>query len=356
MVVGTVVGIQGALKGQRFAPGGQPITFGRDAVNDVVLASEMASRVHAELRLEADAVVLQDRGSSNGTWVNGTRVTTVRLQPDDQIRMGDEEFRFEVSGVDLTALVLSRDPAQKRLRVLVSGGGPVGLSLALVLQDLLGPRVEITIYDGRWTPAGQQLVWKTPEQGNFRRQQVVTVQSRQYSRLPREVQARLFTEGSFSEMWPHGPDSVEGLGPRNIRIAYIEDQLLALANEKPDQIRLVPEVFDPVAQQHDVASHDVLAICEGSRSQTVQHFAHKFGTGDTSVYALDGKHVQDLVLGLRVKSLLSDPMSVLLTVSQNRFLLNSLYGDGFLNMRLTDQEALEAVGIDPTNRLFSGIL
>ena len=59
--------------------------------------------------------------------------------------------------------------------------------------------------------------------------------------------------------------------------------------------------------------------------------------------SLDGKQVQDLVLGLRVKSELTDPMSVLLTVSQNRFLLNSLHGDGFLNMRLTDQEAQEAV-------------
>ena len=60
------------------------------------------------------------------------------------------------------------------------------------------------------------------------------------------------------------------------------------------------------------------------------------------MYALDGKHVQDLVLGLRVKSELTDPMAVLLTVSQNRFLLNALRGDGFLNMRLTDQEAQEA--------------
>jgi hypothetical protein len=39
-------------------------------------------------------------------------------------------------------------------------------------------------------------------------------------------------------------------------------------------------------------------------------------------------------------------MVVLLTIAQNRFLLNSLDGDGFLNMRLTDDEADEAFGID----------
>jgi hypothetical protein len=60
-----------------------------------------------------------------------------------------------------------------------------------------------------------------------------------------------------------------------------------------------------------------------------------------------------MVLGLRVKSRLPDPMAVLLTVSQNRFLLNSLRGEGFLNMRLTDQEALEAVGINPVRQMFT---
>lgn len=58
------------------------------------------------------------------------------------------------------------------------------------------------------------------------------------------------------------------------------------------------------------------------------------------------------MLGLRVKSGLSDPMSVLLTVAQNRFLLNSLRGEGFLNMRLTDEEAKEVVGIDPVRQVF----
>jgi hypothetical protein len=71
------------------------------------------------------------------------------------------------------------------------------------------------------------------------------------------------------------------------------------------------------------------------------------------VYSLDGKQVQDMVLGLRVKSDLPDPMAVLLTVTQNRFLLNSLRGEGFLNMRLTDREAREAVGIDPVRQLFT---
>ena len=97
----------------------------------------------------------------------------------------------------------------------------------------------------------------------------------------------------------------------------------------------------------------MLVVCEGSRSRTREHFVDRFGAADTSVYAIDGRQVQDVVLGLRVKSDLPDPMAVLLTVAQNRFLLNSLRGEGFLNMRLTDAEAAEAVGIDPVRQVFA---
>ncbi|HJY00440.1 MAG TPA: FHA domain-containing protein [Streptosporangiaceae bacterium] len=340
-MVATVVGLQGALAGKRFKVGSESITFGRSDENDVVLNNLLTSRVHAELRHEDGGYLLHDRGSSNGTWVNGRRVTVHRLRPGDEIVIGGEAFRFETS--------VSR-PA---LRVTVTGGGPVGLTFALLLEHLMGPRVSIKVYDSRWLQDGDRVAWKTADQGNVRRQQVVTIQSRQFLKLPPEVQERLFIPGAYSEMWPQGPDSIQDLGPRNVRIAYVEDQLLAIANDRPDHIQLIPERFDPAAAEADLAGHHVLAICEGSRSRTLEHFARQFGACDSSMYALDGMQVQDLVLGLRVKSELSDPMAVLLTVAQNRFLLNSLRGEGFLNMRLTDQEAREAVGIDPVRRVFT---
>ena len=176
----------------------------------------------------------------------------------------------------------------------------------------MGPQVDITVYDGRWRRVGDEIGGRPLPQGNVRRQQVVTVQSRQYRRLPTEVQERLFAPDAYCGSGI-SPDSIEGLCPRNIRIAYIEDQLLALANEKRGTIHLIPEVFDAAAAEGDSHERHVLAICEGSRSRTLEHFADKFGTGDPA-YSLDGKHVQDLVLGLRVKSELTDPMSVLLTV------------------------------------------
>jgi hypothetical protein len=352
-MVGIVVGLDGALAGKRFTVGSQPLTFGRGDENDVVLAGRLASSVHAEVRPEAGGHVVIDRGSSNGTWVNGQMVTGARqLQPGDEIVMGGEAFRFELSQAQ--ADDRAGPPADVPvLRVTVTGGGPVGLSFALLLEHLMGPRVTIKVYDSRWVRDGGRVVWKTADQGNVRRLQVVTVQSRQYLKLPLEFQERLFTPGNYTEMWPKGPDSIQDHGPRNVRIAYVEDQLLALANEKPDHIQLIPERFDPETAQGDLAGQHALAICEGSKSRTLEYFAGKFGACDTSMYALDGQQVQDLVLGLRVKSELPDPMAVLLTVAQNRFLLNSLHGEGFLNMRLTDEEAKEAVGMDPVRRVFT---
>jgi hypothetical protein len=234
----------------------------------------------------------------------------------------------------------------------VAGGGPVGLSFALLLEQLMGARVAIRVYESRWAKDGGKIVWKGTDQGNARRQQVVTIQSRQFLKLPPYVEEGLFVPGAYTEMWPKGPDSIEDLGPRNVRIAYVEDQLLALAVGKPDRIELVPERFDP-ATHEDLAGQHVLAICDGARSRTLEYFSDRFGTAEASVYSLDGQQVQDMVLGLRVKSDLPDPMAVLLTVTQNRFLLNSLRGEGFLNMRLTDQETREAVGIDPVRQLFT---
>ncbi|SCL26075.1 FHA domain-containing protein [Micromonospora pallida] len=362
-MVPEIVGRKGPLAGRRIPVGDTRFTFGRLSDNDVVIASGGVSRFHAEVVREERGYVLYDRGSRNGTLVNGRRVTSHLLQHGDLITITDETFCFEVTA-DVTTMISDLTLFQPRtepavvvdpgpvLRVTVSGGGPVGLSLALLLERLLGHRVAVTVYDGRWIQDGSRVVWKNEAQGNVRRQQVVTVQSRQYLNLPEDVQDRLFVPGAYSEMWPSGPDSIRGYGPRNIRIAYIEDKLLELANEKSERIRLVPTRFDAAEQHEAVAKEHVLAICDGARSRTREHFTTKFGIADSSIYSLDGRHLQDVVLGLRVKSDLPDAMSVLLTVAQNRFLLNSLGGEGFLNMRLTDAEAAEVVGLDPVRREF----
>ncbi|MEV4039871.1 FHA domain-containing protein [Streptomyces umbrinus] len=353
-----IVGQTGPFTGQSVVLSATPLTFGRKSDNGVVIVSVSASRLHAEIVEEDAGFVLYDR-SRNGTFVNDQRVTRHVLRANDRIRIGEETFLFEsqdavetvmdLSLLDMPRAEASADPGL--LRVTITGGGPVGLAFALTLENMLRGRVAIKIYEGRWIKNGSSVVWKDETHGNTRRQQVVTIQSRQYLALPEEMQSALFDSGDFAEMWPVGPDSVEGRPPRNIRIAYIEDRLLELAN-KSTAIRLVPQRFDPSEHQGRLSQEHVLVVCEGGRSRTREHYSDFFGAADASIYSLEGDHLQDVVLGLRVKSPLPDPMSVLLTVSQNRFLLNSLRGEGFLNMRLTREEAKNVVGLDPVRHVF----
>ena len=74
-----------------------PITLGRSAENDVALEEDdFASARHARLEPRRDGVWIEDAGSTNGTFVNGMRLTKAhRLSPGDVIRIGETDLKFE---------------------------------------------------------------------------------------------------------------------------------------------------------------------------------------------------------------------------------------------------------------------
>ncbi|MGD0166523.1 MAG: FHA domain-containing protein [Gaiellaceae bacterium] len=75
----------------------EPLTIGRGPLNDVQLvADEFASGRHALLDPRRDGVWIEDLGSTNGTFVNGVRLTSPRrLAPGDVVRVGETDFRYE---------------------------------------------------------------------------------------------------------------------------------------------------------------------------------------------------------------------------------------------------------------------
>jgi len=80
--------------GREYSVGSQPLSFGRDAGSDIVVAGSEVSRHHAEIRNEPDGYILVDL-SVNGTYVNGERIgKTHLLARADVIRIGNDEFRF----------------------------------------------------------------------------------------------------------------------------------------------------------------------------------------------------------------------------------------------------------------------
>ncbi len=74
-----------------------PLTVGRGANNDVPLPQdEYASARHARFEPRHDGVWLEDLGSTNGTFVNGIRMTRERrLTAGDVVRIGETDLRFE---------------------------------------------------------------------------------------------------------------------------------------------------------------------------------------------------------------------------------------------------------------------
>ncbi len=86
--------IRGEDQGSRFELTGDRITLGRDPTNTVRLRDGEVSRRHAEIRRSGEEFWLVDLGSSNGTFVNGQRITQHRLINGDQIQVGRSLLLF----------------------------------------------------------------------------------------------------------------------------------------------------------------------------------------------------------------------------------------------------------------------
>ena len=83
--------------GAEFPLNSAPVTVGRGGQNDLVLSGdEFASARHARIESRGDGVWVQDLDSTNGTYVNGSRVAGAqRLDPGDVLRVGETDLVVE---------------------------------------------------------------------------------------------------------------------------------------------------------------------------------------------------------------------------------------------------------------------
>lgn len=98
------VGVRRAWQAERLPalllphPAAGPLRIGRDPGNGLRLSHETVSRAHAELSMRDGTWLVKDLGSTNGTTVNGRRVTGVAVvRVGDQIGFGRMIFRLSDS-------------------------------------------------------------------------------------------------------------------------------------------------------------------------------------------------------------------------------------------------------------------
>ena len=80
---------------------------GRGADNDYQIEHPTVSTHHCELSLSLDAVVVRDCGSTNGTSIDGRRITEETLQNGQTLRLGDVDLVLELADVNVSVPVMA---------------------------------------------------------------------------------------------------------------------------------------------------------------------------------------------------------------------------------------------------------
>ncbi len=83
---------------------GEPIIIGRTDEADVTIDNPSISRIHAAIELEKGRDYITDKGSTNGTWVNGRKIkgrTCIRKK--DKVKIGKFDMVAGAVGIKLSS-------------------------------------------------------------------------------------------------------------------------------------------------------------------------------------------------------------------------------------------------------------
>lgn len=76
----------------------KPLIIGRSSELDMVLVEDMVSRKHAKISWQGGKPVIEDLGSTNGTFVNGEKVKQAKLKEGDRILVGTSILKLVKQG------------------------------------------------------------------------------------------------------------------------------------------------------------------------------------------------------------------------------------------------------------------
>ncbi len=70
------------------------VHVGRAQGNDIILPDPLVSNRHCDIMLEQQSWIVRDLGSTNGTFVDGKKISAARVSPDNSIRIGTSILRL----------------------------------------------------------------------------------------------------------------------------------------------------------------------------------------------------------------------------------------------------------------------
>ena len=92
---------------------GQEVIIGRSSELDMVLVEDMVSRKHSRISFEATDLFIEDLGSTNGTFVNGEKVSKKKLKVGDRILVGTSIIKLVAGSEASNASVSDSEPIRR---------------------------------------------------------------------------------------------------------------------------------------------------------------------------------------------------------------------------------------------------
>jgi DNA-binding NtrC family response regulator len=137
---GTFLVIKGPDRGESVSLREKPVYFGSSPACDLVLTDKTVSRKHLMATREGDDVILRDQGSTNGTFIQGSKFKEITVGFGAEIRLGRTVLKFlpeeevvepKLSDSDHFGTLVGRDMKMRRLFALLEDIAPTDATVLI---------------------------------------------------------------------------------------------------------------------------------------------------------------------------------------------------------------------------------
>lgn len=168
------------------------IRIGKKNDNDIVVNDKTVSRNHVEIETTSDSFLLRDLNSTNGTFINGTRVKEAFLSPGDVISIGNTKIVYQAFDEKV-----QMEPSKNTFFGELVGKGKKMRQIFGVLERI-SPTLATVIIEGE-TGTGKELVARAIHANSLRKEKPFVVFDCS-AIAPNLIESELFghVKGSFT--------------------------------------------------------------------------------------------------------------------------------------------------------------